>query len=475
LFEYLRRQPSRDALVVDSKDVDRVLGEAADVVRATYHHPYQTHGPMATSCAVADVQGSRATIWSATQATHPLRHTTAMILGLRPEDVRVIFRLGSGCYGINGADTVSYDAALLSQAVGKPVRVQLTRRDEMAWDNFGAAFVIDEQAGLEADGTIRVWDYESWTPGRGGRPGYSTPGNLITGLLVGFEPEPFTPATPAPVPSGAFGNRSNAAPPYVAGCIDGECGGTGTIRSERVLVHSVESPFWTGPLRSPARLQNTFAHEGFMDELAARVKADPVAYRLRHLSDPRLRDVLTAAARAAHWDERPSPKAGNGRTGEATGRGVACVLYEGNNGYSAMVAEVAVDQDAGAITVTRMVVSIDCGPGSNPDGLKNQVEGGALQGASRALLEEVTWDDTKVTSIDWRTLHTWSLGSAVPVVESVLLDRLDAEATGAGETSITLAAAAIGNAIFDATGARVRQVPFTPERVKAALAARNIA
>lgn len=473
LYRHLRdRKPTRDVLVVDSKDVDAKLGQAADVVRATYRHPYQAHGSMGTSCAVADVQGDRATIWSATQSSYPLKHTAAMILGLEPEHVRVVFRLGAGCYGLNGADTVSYDAAVLSQAVGRPVRVQLTRKDEMAWENFGAAYVIDERAGLDAAGHIIAWDYEAWAANHGGRPGYGTPGNVITGLLLGFEPAAFR-SSPAAQPEGPFGNRSNAAPNYVAGCVAGRCGGTGTIRSERVLSHGVISPFFTGPLRSPARLQNTFAHECFMDELAARAKADPVAFRLRHLSDARLRDAVTAAARAGNWDARPSPKAGIQRAGIATGRGIACVLYEGENGYSALVAEVEVDQETGVVTVKRLVVSIDCGPISNPDGLRNQVEGGVLQGASRALMEEVTWDDARVTSIDWRTYRSWSLGSDIPVVETVLLDRPEAEASGAGETSITLVAAAIGNAIFDATGARLRQVPFTPSRVKAALDARG--
>lgn len=470
--EYLRSQPSRDSLVVDSKNVDAVIGRAPHEVKATYYYPYQMHGSMGTSCAVADVRGTTATIWSATQATHPLRQTVAALLGIPPAGVRVIFRLGSGCYGVNGADTVSYDAALLSQAVGRPVRVQLLRKDEMAWENFGVAYLIDQRVGLDADGNILAWDYEAWTPELGGRPGYRNPGNVVTGSLVGFEPEPLTPATPAPQPT-RFRNRSNAAPPYVAGCIADTCGGTGTIRSERILTHTVRSPFWTGSLRSPARLQNTFAHECFMDELAARARVDPIAYRLRHLSDPRLREVLTAAAKAAGWQERPSPRGDRQEIGMSYGRGVACVLYEGENGYSAMVAEVEVNQETGATVLKRMVVSIDCGPISNPDGLKNQVEGGALQGASRALLEEATWDGTRVTSIDWRTLHVWSLASGVPTIETVLIDRRDAQANGAGETSITVAAAAIGNAIFDATGARIRHAPFTPERVRAALASRQ--
>ena len=472
-YEYLRQQrPTRDTLLVDSKDVDEKLAQASTVVKATYLHPYQMHGSLGSSCAVADVQGDKATIWSPTQAIYPHRNTAAMVLGLPPENVRVVFRMGSGCYGLNGAESVSYDAALLSQAVGKPVRVQLTRKDEMAWENYGFAFVIDQSVGLDAEGNIVAWDHEAWSPTLGGRPGVNNPGNVITGFLVGFEPAAFTPRSPAPDPAGAFNNGSNAAPSYVVGCVGGRCGGTGSVKSERVLSHTVRSFFWTGPLRSPQRLQNTFAHECFMDEVAQRVKADPVAYRLKHLRDPRLGNVLTAAAKAANWEPRPSPRPKLSRTGVASGRGIACVLYEGDNGYCAMVAEVDVNQDTGSVLVKRLVVALDCGPVSNPDGVRNQIEGGALQGISRAFLEEVTWDDQKVTAIDWRSYKSLSLGYASPIVESVLIDQPDAPAAGAGETSITVVAAAIGNAICDATAARVRQLPFTPERVKAALAAR---
>jgi nicotinate dehydrogenase subunit B len=466
------QKPTRDTLLVDSKDVEQKLGEAATVLKATYNHPYQMHGSVGSSCAVADVQGEKATLWSPTQGVWYQKSTAAMVLGLKPENVHVIFRRGSGCYGLNGADTVTYDAALLSQAVGKPVRVQLTRKDEMAWENYGNAYVIDERAGLDAQGNIIAWDHESWSPGLGNRPGTGTPGNVITGFLAGFQPEAFNPRSPAPEPT-SFNNGSNGAPSYVTGRVGGKNQGAGTVKSERVLLHNVRSPFWTGPLRSPARLQNTFAHECFMDELAARVKADPVAYRLRHIGDERLKDVVNGAAKLAKWDARPSPKPGNRRTGVASGRGMACVVYEGDNGYSAAVVEVEVNQDTGKVTVKRISVANDVGPVSNPDGLRNQIEGGALQGMSRALMEEVTWDDQKVTSFDWRTYRTLPVGFDVPKIETALLDRPDEEATGAGETSITVVAAALGNAIFDATGARIRQIPFAPERVIGALAARG--
>ena len=470
-YDYLRKQPSRDTFIVNSKDVDDKLAKAAAVVRATYLHPYQMHGSMGTSCAVADVQGSKATVWSPTQSAYPTRSGVAMLLGLQPDNVRVVFVRGAGCYGINGADTVSYDAALLSQAVGKPVRVQLSRQDEMAWENYGFPYVIDQRVGIDADGTIIAWDYEAWFASMGGRPGTSTPGNVVTGMLAGFSPAPFAPRA-ATDPTGRFNNGSNAAPSYVVGRVGTVAGGAGIVASERVLTHTIASPFFTGPLRSPSRLQNTFAHECLVDEVAARVKADPVAYRIKHVSDPRLKHVISEAARVARWETRPSPKPGSTRTGVASGRGMACVVYEGDNGYVALVADVDVNTATGQVIARRLFVAQDCGPVSNPDGMRNQLEGGALQGLSRALGEEVTWDDQKVTSIDWRTYHSMTLGDEMPEVESVLIDRHDVDATGAGETAITIVAAAVGNAIFDATGVRIRQVPFTPERVKAALVAR---
>ncbi len=238
-----------------------------------------------------------------------------------------------------------------------------------------------------------------------------------------------------------------------------------------MLTHVIPSPFFTGPLRSPGRLQNSFAHESFIDEVAARVKVDPVQYRLRHIRDERMKVVITAAAKQAKWDTRPSPKASIPRSGVVSGRGMACVLYEGDNGYVAVVAEVDVNQGTGAINVRRLVVATDVGPISNPDGLKNQIEGGALQGLSRTLSEEVTWDERNITSFDWVGYKSLDLEWVAPVIESVLINRSDGEAMGAGETAITIVAAAVGNAIYDATGARIRQAPFTPERVKAVLSA----
>ena len=238
-YQQIRKEPATDTLLVDSGDVDKTLASAATVLRATYHHPYQMHGSIGSSCAVADVLADKATVWSATQSAFPTRNTTAAILGLKPESVRVIYTRGAGCYGINGADTVSYDAAVLSQAVGKPVRVQLSRKDEMAWENYGNLFAIDQRAALDASGAIVAWDYEAWSAAKGGRPGYNTPGNVVTGTLLGLNPAPFNPRTPAPAPTQPLNNNSNTAPSYIAGRVGSSQNGAGMVRSERVLSHRV--------------------------------------------------------------------------------------------------------------------------------------------------------------------------------------------------------------------------------------------
>src|ERR1700723_1591359 len=465
-FDSLRKQPSHDVVSVDSRDTDAQLAAANRVMRARYTYPYQMHGSVGASGAVADVKPESATVWSATQSAYPTRNIVAKLLGRPIDNVRVIYVRGSGCYGLNGADAVSFDAAILSQAVGRPVRLQFSRQDEMMWENLGSACVIEHRASLSSDGNIAAWDREDWVASLGNRPGYDRPGNIISGMLLGYEPEPLKPG-PAKPPSGKFKNQSNTVPSYFAGCIEGSCGGGGTIRSERALTHTVRSIFFTGPLRSPLRIQNTFANECFMDELCAQAKADPVAFRLQHLQDSRTIGVLKAAAIAGKWDAR-SPRSA-GRTGVVSGRGIACVAYEGENGYAALVAEVTVDMDTGTVHPRRFVVALDCGPISNPDGLRNQIEGGILQGMSRSLVEEVTWDNKRITSIDWRTYHSLHLDYEIPTIETVFVTPAGVPATGAGETAITVTPAAIGNAIFDATNVRLRTLPFTPERVRAAL------
>ena len=227
-YEHLRHQkPTRDTLSVDSGDVPQKLAAAATALEATYYYPFQMHGSMGTSCAVADVRGDRATLYSPTQGVWPLRGSVAMVLGLDPKNVQVLFLRGAGCYGLNGADAVSYDAAILSQAAGKPVRVQLSRKDEMAWENYGYAFVLDERAGLDAQGNIVAWDHEAWFPVHGSRPGYDTPGNVVTGALLGFPAPPFERRSPAPEPR-RFENHDNSVPPYCAGRVGRQSEGTGS-------------------------------------------------------------------------------------------------------------------------------------------------------------------------------------------------------------------------------------------------------
>jgi CO/xanthine dehydrogenase Mo-binding subunit len=480
LYTTMTQQPSADSLTVDSGDTDAMLKTAVTKVTAQYLHPFQMHGPIASSCAVADVRGgtgpqASAKIWSATQGVYPQRDSVATLLGIPSSNVRVTFVEGSGCYGLNGNDSVSFDAALLSQAVGAPVRVQYSRRDEHATgsDSYGPAQVMNLTAGLDSSGQIVVWTYEGWTMAKGNRPNATSPGNILSGALAGFPTPKLTPG--AATPPTTFSNNGNVACNYITGVVAGKApAGTGNVASQRALVHTVASPFFTGPLRSPNRLQNTFANECFMDELAFTAKADPVQYRLRHLTDPRLIGVVKAAASAANWDMRPSPNLANSRSGVVTGRGISCVLYEGSNGYCALVAVVSVDQATGTVTVTKLIASQDSGPVSNPDGLRNQMEGGAMQGMSRALFEEVNWNDQngRVTSTDWARYPVYQWGMPIPSIETVLIDPLNVPKLGAGECTITTVGSAIGNAIFDAIGVRIRQIPFTPASVLAALATR---
>ncbi|MGA8443328.1 MAG: molybdopterin cofactor-binding domain-containing protein, partial [Candidatus Sulfotelmatobacter sp.] len=377
-FVYLQKLPSRDVLSVDSRDTEAQFAAAGrSIIRARYTYPYQMHGSVGASCAVADVTSGSVTIWSATQSAYPTRSIVAKLLDRPIDNVRVIYVRGSGCYGLNGADAVSFDAAILSQAVGRPVRLQFSRQDEMMWENFGSACVVEHRAGLAGDERIVAWDREDWVAALGNRPGYDQPGNVITGMLLGYEPELPEPGSAKP-PRGNLRNQSNTVPSYFAGCIGGRCGGDGTIRSERALTHTVGSPFFTGPLRSPLRIQNTFANECFMDELCAHATADPVAFRLLHLQNARLIGVLKAAATAAGWQARPSPSADISRAQTVSGRGIACVAYEGDDGYAALVAEVDVDLQTGTVRPKRFVIALDCGPVSNPDGLRNQTEGGIL-------------------------------------------------------------------------------------------------
>jgi nicotinate dehydrogenase subunit B len=482
LYTYMTQQPSRNSLSVNSGDVDQVMASAARIMTAQYRYPYQMHGALASSCAVVDVRGGtgdKATVkaWSATQGVYNMRSILSNLLKIPAPNIDVNFVEGSGCYGHNGADPVTQDAAILSQAVGKPVRVQYSRADEMAaGEHYGHPMVSNEKVGLDLNGTIISWDYENILMQRGeGAAIGNAPGNGIPGFLAGFPTTPVIPSTTPPANPTAYSNLNNNVPPYVSGNVNGTNFGSGTVASQRVLNRVVFGPLWTAWLRSPDRLQNTFAHECFMDEIAASLKVDPVQYRLRHVFDARLIAVINSAAQKAMWETRPSPGFGGPFKRPGSGRGFSCVLHSGNNGYTAMVAEVVVDVQTGVIKVTKVTSSMDTGPVINPNGLTNQIEGQVIQGISRTIYEEVQFDraSSSIFSKDWQTYPVLKFGDTIPEIVTVLINNLTAPVTGAGETTITIVAAAIGNAIFDATGVRMRQIPFTPANFLAAQAAQK--
>jgi CO/xanthine dehydrogenase Mo-binding subunit len=458
-FEHLygdlqRQTPTTDRVLIDTHDVDAALAGAAKTLQANYRYPIQMHGSMGASAAVASVVGQTATVWSSTQGVYPLREALATALGLPSPNVRVIYVEGSGCYGLNGADNVALDAAVLSQAVGKPVRVQYMRADEHKWENYGQPFLHQMRGGLDANGKLIAWDYVAWTASRGGRPG--PPANLPTGVLLGL-PEVPLPASPPPTPTSKPNtvDGSNSGPSYL-------------IPHQRLRTHTGVHSFMAGPLRSPARIQNTFANECFVDELAHLANRDPIDFRLSHLSDPRLIAVIKLAAGMAGWQERPAAtKIDAGRF--KTGRGISAMLYEGNNGYNAAIFQVTVDTKTGKVVVDDAWTAQDCGPALNPDGMRAQAEGCLMQTISRSLIEEVKWAPDGVTSEDWESYPVIRF-NAMPRLHFRIIDNKDADVWGAGEVLITNGPAAIANAIFDATGKRVRQLPFTPARVRQALA-----
>jgi CO/xanthine dehydrogenase Mo-binding subunit len=383
---------------------------------------------------------------------YQLRGSLATLLNLPPQAVHVNYVEGSGCYGLNCADTVTMDAALMSQAVGRPVRAQNMRADEHGWENYGYAMVVDLRGALDANGKIIGWDYNGWQTNRGNRPG--PPASVITGILAGF-PEAAPAKSPPPLPP-LGPDSSNTVTSY-------------TFPNHRVLNHTVGSRLLTAPLRSPARIQNTFANESFVDELAAAAKQDPIAFRLAHLNVPRLQAVIQAAGQMASWEPRPSPQAPSSER-LVTGRGIAAMQYEGTDAYAGVIAQVQVDKQTGKVRVQHVWAAQDCGLTINPDGMRAQAEGCVLQGVSRALKEEVTWTKEKITSIDWVTYPVLRF-TDMPTFDFQILNQPTQPPLGAGEVVITAMIAAVANAIYDATGVRLRQVPFTPPRVRAGLAA----
>ena len=444
LYTTLRKIPSSDKEPANTGDIEGALAAATKTLEATYQWPFQLHASIGPSCGVADVRNGEATIWSGTQGAHQLRPTIAQLLGMSSANVRVVFVEASGCYGHNAADDAAADAALLSQAVGKPVRVQWMRHDEHGWEPLGPAMLMEVRGGLDSQGNVIAWDYQVWTPTHSSRPNGSA-GSLLAGSLTGM--------------SAATANQSGG---------DRNANHTYNFQNNRVMVHWLNSsPIRASALRGLGSPQNTFANESFMDELAAAAGTDPVEFRLRHLSDPRAKAVLEAAAKQAGWTNRPSPqKAGQG-PGTSSGRGVAFVQYDRTEAYVAVIADVDVNRADGQVRVKRVVIAHDCGLVINPDGLRNQIEGNVIQAISRTLKEEVKFDSSMLTSLDWISYPILRFPE-IPEVVVELINRPDQPAVGAGEATTSAIPAAIANSIFDLTGTRLRAIPFTPDRVKAA-------
>jgi nicotinate dehydrogenase subunit B len=445
LFAALRSQPTEDSVLVEQGDLEKAFTGAAQQVHATYYQPYHAHASIGPSCAVAEVNGDQVTVWASTQGPYPLRGALAELLNLPGENVHLIHVEGAGCYGQNGSDDAAADAVILAQAVGRPVRVQWTRKDEFVWEPKSPAMVMEVHGGLDSHGNLVAWDYHVWSPSHARRPRFA--GQLLTAQLISGQP--------APQARFSFGAERNAPTNYA-------------FPAQRVTVHYVPNSFLrVSSFRSLGGSMNTFANESFMDELAAAASVDPVEYRLRHLADPRERVVLIAAAEKARWDPRPSPR--TNETDLAEGRGVAFARYENDQAIVACIAEVQVEKSTGMVRVKRIVLAHDCGLIINPDAVKNQIEGSVIQSLSRALKEEVEFDERRITSVDWQTYPILTF-SEVPEIEIVLINRPDQPAMGAGEPSTVTTAAAVANAIFDATGIRMRQIPFAPERVRSAFA-----
>lgn len=447
LFDHFKAQAKSERAVAHNGDAKGALASAQKVVRATYTWPFQMHASIGPSCSVADVRDGKATVWSATQGAHQLCAPIAGLLGMPVENVRVISTEGSGCYGHNGSDDASGDAALLSQAVGKPVRVQWSREDEHRWEPEGPAMLFEMAGAIGADGTISAWSYDAWTPTHGSRP-TQNPATLVPGMLVNGAP-------PAGAFNGGGGGERNAQTNY-------------RLPNERVVSHPMPTfPIRTSSLRGLGSPQNSFANESFMDELAIAVGADPAAFRRKHLTDPRAIAVVDAVVKLADWTPRTSSRVGSGAV--AKGRGFGYVQYDRTEAYVAAVVDVDVRRDTGAVRVRRVCIVHDCGLIVNPDGLRNQIEGNVVQAISRTLKEAVRFDTMNVTSVDWAGYPILRFTEIPDAIDIEVIDRRDEPSIGAGEAATSPIPGAIANAIFDATGVRIRDVPFTPERVLAAL------
>jgi len=443
LYDHLRSLPAKDSVV--SEKTATVPADTR-VVAATYTRPYTMHGSIGPSCAIAQFEDGKFTVWSHTQGVFPLRKDLAKALKVDGASIRCIHAEGSGCYGHNGADDVALDAALMARAAAaRPVRVQWMRDDEHVWEPYGAAMIMQARAALVA-GKIVDWNYDVWSNTHAMRPGEKEGTNLLASWYLA-EPQPMSPPRVIPQPSG--GGDRNAVPLY-------------DFPSQKITQHFIPAmPLRVSSLRTLGGYANVFAVESFMDELAAAAGADPVAFRLGHLSDPRAKAVIEAAAQKAKWT------AGEKGTG-TRGRGIGFAKYKTLATYVAVIAEVEVDRASGKIRVTHAYAAADSGEIVNPDGLTNQIEGGIIQSTSWTLHEAVRFDKGGITSRNWAGYPILTMPE-VPTVETVLIDRPTEKSLGAGEASQGPMAGAIANAFAHATGQRLRDLPFDAERVKAAL------
>jgi len=434
-------------------DADAAMAKANRTFEATYHWPFQNHGMMLPSVAVADYQGDKVTIWTGAQGPFTTRDRVSDMLGLPKRSVIVNWVEHAGCYGRLTSDDAAEDAVLLSRAVGKPVRVQWSRQDEHIWEPKGPQQLMKVKVGTDAQGKMIAWNYAGrtfpWTEAQG------TP--QLGERQIGQK-------NTAPYPANPTGAGA------VAQLYD--------IPNQKVNGAYVPwpqddpTPLRVNPLRSPGEPAGWFASETMVDEVAAAHGADAYQFRLRHLAnDQRASELLQATAKQAGWKERPSPSPDAGAA-KATGRGIALIARGAT--LVCAVAEVDVDRASGVVTVKKMTMGHDCGLIINPDGLKFQLEANVMQGVSRALIEETKWDATGIKTVDWRTYPVITFAK-VPDVDVVLINRPERPSSGSGEPGIVPLFAAIGNAIFDAIGVRLREGPFTPQRVKAALQAKTTA
>jgi len=446
LPEFLMHLPSHDITVADAHNP---AAATAKSLSATYSRPYLSHGSIGPSCAVALLQEDALTVWTHTQGVFPDRDAIAEMLGMPKEKVRCIHREGSGCYGHNGADDAAGDAALLARALpGRPVRLQWMREQEQAWEPYGPAMVAKVSASLDGNGSIVDWDYGVWSNTHTMRPGPA--GSLLAArYLASAFPEP----EPKPIPMPEGGGDRNSIPLY-------------KFPSVRVVSHFLpDMPVRVSALRALGAYMNIFAIESFMDELAASAGADPVQFRLKHLDDPRARDVVSLAAQRFGWADAPL------RRDSGRGRGFAFARYKNLAAYCAVACDVEVKPDTGQPRLLRAVAAVDSGQVVNPDGIVNQIEGAILQSMSWTLYENVTFDDRQITSVDWASYPILRFSAVPDSVEVHLVDRPGLPFLGSGEAGQGPASAAVANAIADATGHRLRDLPLSRERIKAAIGA----